>query len=364
MKTLLILGGNKDSKLICEVANQMGLHTIVIDRNPKCEARKIANVFLEASCYHEDEVISVINGFDIHGVICAGIDAPVVAAEVAYKRGLIGPSRWTAEHSKNKIKQLQLFEAYNHGRDRWNRINIPVWKLDNPFVDSWTEGVMVCKPADSRGARGVQRLLPGESWQEARDYASKFSTTGETIFEKWIDGMQLSSESLVQNGNVMWTAFSERNYDKLDKFKPYVIEDGGDMPPDIPLIHENDYTWKASVQLQMCIDALQFRTGTIKGDLVWDGQDIHIIEVATRLSGGGYCIPQIPLCWGVPFVELAIRLALGEQIEKPKPRFQQYVCQRYFISDGVTKHPERGDWIVTTGATRKEARENAKDLLD
>lgn len=364
MKTLLMLGGNKDSKLIGEVALQMGLHTIVVDKNPKCEAREIAKVFLEGSCYHEDEVISLINGFDIDGVICAGVDAPDVMAEVAHKRGLVGPSRWTAEHSKNKIKQLQLFEAYNYGRKWFDQINIPIWKIDNPFVESWTEGVMVVKPNDSRGARGVMRLLPGDSWQEARDYASKYSTTGETIFEKWIDGIQLSSESLVQDGRILWTALSERNYDKLDKFKPYVIEDGGDMPPDIPLVYENDYTWKADVQLQRCIDALMFKTGTIKGDLVWDGQNIHVVEVATRLSGGGFCIPQILLCWGVPFVELAIRLALGEQIQKPKPYFQSYVCQRYRFPDEVTKHPERGDWVVATGKTRKDARMSTKKLLD
>ncbi len=364
MQTLLLLGGNKDSRLIGEIAKEMGLHIIVADRNGNCEARSIANVFVEASCYHRDQILAAVHGFEIHAVLCAGVDAPHVMAAIAQWFDIIGPSKWTANHSMDKINQRKLFQNYNLNKPIWNQIHIPQWRIENPFIEDWLDGIMIVKPADSRGARGVMRLSPGDSWQEARDESAKSSPTGRTLFERWINGAQLSSESLIQDGKVLWTAYSERNYDKIDKYKPYVIEDGGDMPPDISLVYENDYTQKAHEQLQMCVDVLEFETGTLKGDLVWGGKDIHVIEVATRLSGGGYCEPQIRLCWGVPFVELAIKLALGKKIKRPKPYLKNRVCQRYQFSGNITKHPERGDWVVATGKSRKKARERAKEMLE
>ena len=365
MKTILFLGGDKNAWPIVDIAAKMGLKTIVVDGNPNAYTR--GNVFIEASCYHPDQVLSAINGFEIDAVLSAGTDTPHVMAAVAEARGIVGPSKWTAEHSIDKINQAELFSSHD--------ILIPKYKLEDPY--GLLDGPVVVKPADSRGARGVLRLMQGESWQEAKREAMKYSPTNRVIFQRWITGTQLSSESLVQDGKILWTAYSERNYDKLHIFAPHVIEDGGDMPPKIPVVYENDYEQICKEQLQKCVDALKFKTGTLKGDLVWDGLYCWVIEVATRLSGGGFCEPQIRLCWNVNFVKCAIKLALGEKLTVAhiwksdkhnytadiRPRFRNYVCQRYRFPKSVTMHPERGDYVIATGGSREEARMKAQEML-
>ena len=42
--------------------------------------------------------------------------------------------------------------------------------------------------------------------------------------------MQLSTESFILNNKCFTPAIAERNYSRLDQFKPYIIEDGGTIP--------------------------------------------------------------------------------------------------------------------------------------
>jgi hypothetical protein len=164
-----------------------------------------------------------------------------------------------------------------------------------------------------------------------------------------------------------WCSYSQRNYGRLEETHPYVIEDGGDMPPHIMAYFENDYQQKAEDQLQKCVDSMGLRSGTLKGDLVWDGYRIWVIEVACRLSGGSFCSNQIPDVWGVDFVGSAVKLALGETIYpgEIRPYLRRFMCQRFVVPTGTTCHPERGPGFIRYGQTRQQAVEAAeKDVRD
>jgi biotin carboxylase len=294
----------------------------------------------------------------LDAVICEGTDCPDVMAAVAKERRLVGPSYRTAEISMNKWMQKRLFADAG--------VRIPRWTAgDMVRDDTFKHLTLVVKPTTNRGSRGVMRVLPGEDLKAAISYAKQFDPREHTIVEQWIDGVQLSSESLVQDGKILYTAFSKRNYGRLDETHPFVIEDGGDMPPGIPVVHENDYTEKAETELQKCITAMGLRTGVLKGDLVWDGQNIWVIEVACRLSGGSFCSDQIPEVWGVDFVGMAVRLALGEKVYNGeiRPYFRRYMSQRFVIPEEAFDHTERGPGFIAFGKTRDEARLRAEEKV-
>ncbi|KKM20273.1 hypothetical protein LCGC14_1647160, partial [marine sediment metagenome] len=233
---------------------------------------------------------------------------------------------------------------------------------DNTKVSS----THVVKPVSNRGSRGVMRVLAGEYLDAAISYAEQYDPRKHTIVEQWIDGVQLSSESLVQDGKIIYTAFSERNYSRLEETHPFIIEDGGDMPPSILCVHENDYITKAGTELQKCVTAMGLRTGVLKGDIVWDGNNIWIIEVACRLSGGLFCSDQIPETWGVDFVGMAVRLALGERVYNGeiKPYFRRHTAQRFVFPPGISSHTERGPGVIHYGSTREEARQRAYTAIN
>ena len=62
------------------------------------------------------------------------------------------------------------------------------------------EGPLIVKPVDSRGARGVIRLGAGVDPEWAFAAARAESPTGRVMAERFLDGPQVSTESLVIGG--------------------------------------------------------------------------------------------------------------------------------------------------------------------
>ena len=356
---IAVLGGGKDSLGILRRIKQMGFKTLVFDKDKDAPAQEyLADHFVNISCYDPWHVLYYLKlqtAQTFSAVLCAGTDCPDVMAVVAKEQGLVGPSPRTAEISMNKWMQKKLFRDAN--------IRVPEW-IAGGNIRHGTDisSIHVIKPVSNRGSRGVMRLFPGDDILAAVNYAKQFDPREHTILEQWIDGVQLSSESLVQDGKIIYTAFSERNYGRLEETHPFVIEDGGDMPPDIIRIHENDYIEKAGAELQQVVTVMGLQTGILKGDLVWDGNNIWIIEVASRLSGGSFCSDQIPQTWGVDFIGMAVRLALGERIYRGeiRPFLRKHMAQRFVITPGIKSHPERGPGFIRYGAVRAIARYRAE----
>ena len=89
---------------------------------------------------------------------------------------------------------------------------------------------VVIKPVDNSGARGVQRLTAGMDIGAAFAYTKGFAYGGEVIAEKFIPGLQISTEGLFHDGGFYCTGFADRNYTRLDDAVPFMVEDGGDIP--------------------------------------------------------------------------------------------------------------------------------------
>ena len=356
---LVLLGGGIDSVSIVRRANEMGLETVIVDRVIPSNYR---GHWVKASCYHETETLAGLarwaSQYDARpsGVLCAGTDAPDVMAAVAQEYRLPGPSVETAFISKNKLRQLEAL--------RQAGVRVPETRIAIHPARYGMDTVLF-KPATSRGARGVQRfakdeLIPITAVQRAAEFGTP------VLVQQWIDGQQLSSESLVQNGEILWTAFADRNYARLEEFAPHVIEDGCDMPSEIPSFHERDWEAMAEEQLQKCVTAIGLQSGVLKGDLVWDGQCIHVIEVACRLSGGRMCSDITPEVWGVDFVGMAIRLALGDKIwpGEIRPYLRRHCSQRFSMGPHVTSHPERGPSVIGYGKDRADAQKSVARRLE
>ena len=355
--TILFLGGGSDAVPIVARGIAMGCRAIVLDYAADCPARYLADEFVLASCYDEMDALNAIGPLRFDAVMCAGVDAPHVAAAIAHEYRLPGASVETATMSRDKIAQSRALKD----------AGVPVpksWTGSRP--ERYDDGMMIVKPADSRGARGVFRV-PAYQMELVWQQAAKISPTGRVLYQEWVEGTQLSTESIIQDGRVLFTAIAERNYSRLEQFAPNVIEDGSDMPAN-ELGDPDAGGMRCAVEqaVSLCARAIGLTTGTLKGDLVWDGWRPVVIEVAARLSGGGFCSLMTPLSLNVDFVGLAIRQALGETVksEEIKPYFRQHVCQRFRFPSIVHSHPERGDFVLGFGESRDAARQDAARKLE
>ena len=396
MKTLWVVSGGTEALPGIQLAKKMGLHVVVSDMNPNAPGFSLADDVILASTYDVDATVAAAKRYHkeirpIDGVICIASDVPLTVTSVAEALGLPGIPVESAKVASDKIAMKVRFKEKG--------IAIP-WFREIYSFEHLSEMIqkrgfpLVIKPVDSRGARGVLRLNAAVDLQWAYNYALSASPTNRVMIEEYLDGPQISTEAILQNGVGITPGFTDRNYEYLERFSPYIIENGGHQPSTL------------SKQAQETISelaihagrALGVETGIIKGDMVYTDEGPKVIEVATRLSGGWFSTDQIPLATGVDFIGAAIHLALGESIALDEliPRYWNGVAIRYFfpppgrvvairnlekfrevtwihklvffvqpgdLIEEVTNHTKRAGCVITKGSTREEAILRANEVI-
>ena len=149
------------------------------------------------------------------------------------------------------------------------------------------------------------------------------------MIEKFIEGKQISSESIIYNNSHLTPGMIERNYEYMKKFSPFVIENGGQQPVSLSKKEINSIA-NLTVKAGKCLGV---KKGTVKGDIVINKGKPYIIELATRLSGGWMSSDQIKLATGVDILKIAIQIALGQKVDlkRKKIKKKKAVAIRYFF---------------------------------
>jgi len=344
-RTILIICGGIEAVHGIKRAKEMGLHVVVSDGSPNAPGFAIADDTLVASTYDVAATVAAAENYartkrPINGVLSIGADVPLTVASVAHALGLPGLSLKAAQVATDKLAMKEQLAAA--------RIPIPwfstVGSAQHLAALRKSRDVIV-KPVDSRGSRGVVRLTPDIDTVWAFEQAREISPTGRVMAEAYLDGPQVSTESVVVGKDILTPGFADRNYELLERYAPYFIENGGDQPSRLSPAIQDDV--RRTVALASI--ALGYDVGTIKGDVVVHRGRAHIIELAPRLSGGYFCTLEIPLNTGVDFVGVAIKAALGDRISHAEvtPKVQRPVVQRYLF-------PAPGRIVSITGV--EEAR--------
>lgn len=385
MKTILFIGGGRETVAAIEKAKQMNLRAVVADEDPACPCADIADQVIQEridKSLHIAQAAS-LNG-PIDGVICVASDFPASVAAVADELGLPGISLLSGWTASSKLEMKVRFLEHGLPTPRFHVVR------SGEHLKAIREAApcaIIIKPDDSRGARGVM-LLNGEidtitAYRECKSHSS----IGRVIAEEFLTGPQVSTEGLVTDGMYHSVSISDRNYGRLEEFAPYVIEDGGEIPTDLPSHVQADIVRV----MQRTAEAMKIENGPLKGDIVIHKGRAFIIEVATRLSGGYLSTHQIPYVYGVDLLGCVIRQALGENINPydlmpkysrdmsirflfPKPGIVRKIvgveevkglpdirlCEVFVkVGDQVGPyrcHPDRAGVVIASSSSRQKAR--------
>jgi biotin carboxylase len=396
-RTLWIVSGGAEAVPGIERARAMGLHVVVSDMNPAAPGFRAADEAIVANTYDADQTVAAAAAYHktkrpIDAVMCMAADVPLTVASVAAALGLPGISVESARLAADKLAMKQAFE----------RAGIPIpWFKALASIDDLRAVIaergfpLVLKPVDGRGARGVLRLTEQTDPGWAFSHATSQSRRGAVMVEEYLAGPQISTEGLLVDGEGTTCGFIDRNYEHLGTFAPYIVENGGEQPSALPLPAQR----RISSVAMDAGRAIGIVSGSVKGDMVWTDRGPYVIEIAARLSGGWMSTDQIPLGAGVDLIGCAIRLALGEKVpaEDIRPRWHRGVAIRYFfpapgrvaaiggaeafahvpwvhrlgffvepgeIVQPTTDHTKRAGFVITTGATREEAVDRARGVVD
>ena len=395
-KTLLIISGGIEAADAARRAREMGYYVVVSDRDHLAPGFQFADSRLIADVYGATETAAAAERFSrkirkIDGVICVAADAPVTAATVIGRLGLPGISLATAQLASDKLAMKRRFAECGVPVPWFSEIATPQ-ALQRIAIERGRD--LVIKPVDSRGSRGVQRVARVADLEKAFWFARSHSPSERVMVEQYLEGPQVSTESVVVDAKCFTPGFSDRNYEYLERYAPFFIENGGDLPSHL----SEAVQAKVRDVVARAAAALGVTSGTVKGDIVVHNGEPHVIELAARLSGGFFCTREIPLNTGVDFIGAAIKVALGESVtaQELTAKHSIPVVQRYAFPPAgqvicvegadearriagvndviVTAKPgdiipaagdkrPSGAMVLTTGASRDEALRAANDAL-
>jgi len=337
LKTILIIGAGPNQLPAIRLARQRGYSVLVTDMDPNAVGIKEADGFGIASTRDWEQTVKIAIELNrkhkIDGVMTLASESSVTVSNVAKALGLPGLDPELAWRSTHKGERIRAVER--------GGIPIPRYfgakSLDEALAAGETLGYpVVMKPADSAGSRGVRKINSPSEMTAAIEEIREISKQAEFLIEEFLTGTEHSIEGLVVDGEVFWTAFSDRNYDKKENYPPYFSEDGDTMPTSLTPSQLREMYDAATAG----VHALGINWGAVKGDIMYSARGPIVFEMATRLSGDYFCNVTTPLHNGINILETLMDMSLGLPVDRKSlaPKFNHGVALRYvWPSPGVVK---------------------------
>ena len=294
-------------------AREMNIGTIVIDGNCEAPGLKVADKSKNIDFSNLTVVYKYINSLldkdiNVCGVSTMGSDVPHLLAAISDKYNWNGPSIETGRLTTNKYYMKQKLSQ--------NGIPVPRFALINRFEEidkyweQWKCNMLVIKPTDRAGSRGVRLLNKKENIKRDYNYALSNSNIDEVMIEEYIEGHQISTETILYDDFCSTPGFADRVYQNMESFYPQIMENGGWVPSN----HSKSDIKNVKELVERASRALGIKRGVAKGDVVLHQQNgPMIIEIAARLSGGDFCESLVPLSSGINYVSDVIRMAIGKK---------------------------------------------------
>ena len=323
-KTVMIIGGGMMQTPAIRIAKRMGLRVAVIDYDPDSAGMRLADVPMAVSTRDlvksVEAAVSLRNDGGLDGVITVGTDASMTVAAVANALGLPGIPLEVAEAATNKSKMRRTFKEKG--------VPCPDFREVGSRADAFKAAgeigfPAVIKPCDNMGSRGVTKVEKIEEVDGAYRRALLNSSGGEVLYEEFLEGEELSIDSLVFDNRVHFTGIADR----IIEHPPYFVEMGHTLPSKTSRETQDE----ACQVMEMGIRALGIDLGAAKGDIKITPGGAKIVELAARLSGGFMSAYTFPLATGVNLIQGAIELALGARPSDLTPRFNRVSAERAII---------------------------------
>lgn len=287
-------------------AREMGIRTVVIDRDPLAPGLAVADVRSETDIIDVPAAVRIAREQQIDGVLTVASDIalPTVAA-VAETLGLSGIRPETALDATNKGRMREKFRDHNVAspvfirvnslqecRDACRRITLPV----------------VIKPADNAGSRGVSKVTRVREISDAYRHARSFSRTTEVLVEEFMDGKEIAVDAFISKKKLHVLAVS----DKIRTPPPYLL----DTSVIFPTRHTGtELEQILSLARDAAIGAISLDNCPLHMEIMITKNGPKAVELAARGAGFKVFTDILPRITGVDTLEASINLALGKEAD-------------------------------------------------
>lgn len=323
MKKILILGASIWQLPAIKTAKKLGLEVIVADMNPDAIGFKEEGVICEiVSTIDTEKVLAVAKKHRINGILTVASDMPMrTVATVCEEMGLVGISKETAFNATNKGAMRKSLAA--GGVPIPGFVEVGTKDAYMNAIETLSSPKIIVKPVDNAGSRGVSLLENRDNMEEihkAYDYAKENSRNGNVMVEEYMEGPEVSVETLSVDGVCHVIQIT----DKLTTGAPHFVEMGHNEPSMLPaeIKKQIEEITKAANK------AIGIEFGPSHTEVKITPSGLKIVELGARLGGDFITTNLVPLSTGVDMVECCIKIALGEKPDLEK-KFDKGSAIRY-----------------------------------
>lgn len=207
-KKLIILGGNPETGALVEVANGLGIHTIVVDPNPDAPAKRFAAEHYE------------IDGFDVDGIVTLARRRHVDGVLVGVADILVAPYYQICERlglpcyaSKSVVEAFCSKDGFRDSCRRFAVRDIPSYRVDPDVSHTDLSGVsfpVMVKPVDSGAGVGMRVCTSQTELVECISTALAHSKKGNFLVERYMSCDDMLAYYTFKDGTAFLSAIADR----------------------------------------------------------------------------------------------------------------------------------------------------------
>ena len=311
----------------------MGLRTICFSWPQGAVCKELCDVFYPVSITEKEEILRLCQAERIDGVCTIGSDvaAPTVAY-VAERMGLPGNSYEAAvrAHDKHRMREALVVAG----------VDCPKYIVESQKSKVESTGLelpLIVKPSDRSGSLGVKKIEQWEDLDAAVQEAERLSIAGEALVEEYIEGREISVETISQGGQ----HFDLQITDKVTTGAPHFVELAHHQPSSLsPEMQERIFAIT-----HRTLDALGLTDGAAHSEYkITASGRIVVMEIGGRMGGDFIGSHLVQLSTGYDFLQGVIEVALGQTIAPVKP---VHLCSGVYFLSAVT--PEVLPYITHAG---------------
>ena len=305
MKTFMLIGASRPNIPILMMAKEIGFVTIATDRNPKAAGLKIADISFVVGADETKELVKIALKHDVDCVYC-GTDLNFSTA-VIYNA--LGKQTFSAK--------VGLLSEY---KDMYRTIAQRYYAPLTPgyIVTSAPQAVkvfdelgsdVVIKAINLCSSQGIIRVTDETDIQAAYTNCVFLSGEKTVIVEKYIEGTVHDFNGLVVDGEFHACGIVDRGFQHDTK---HFIQDKTTCPTKLSVKVQNDMYFAMT---KFCSD-LGIVNSPVKGDFLYDGKNIYMLEFGPRFHGELGFLHIIPNAISVDAMRAYLKLNFTGRLDK------------------------------------------------
>lgn len=282
-RRVAVLGCGFPQRSYIRWLKEQGFFVIGIDGAETAAARSYCDAFVPISFTEVARVVEALAQYQPHAILSGGSDAAMKPwAEIAAQLGL--PCHVTPESVKPLTHKWTQKTALL-------RANVPTAEAyratDRREFDTAIDVLglpAVVKPVEGSGQRGVRCVFQSSecdaAWEAASTSSKNLNGVVEVMVERFLEGLEVSADSLTVNGKTIVAAVTER------VITAYPDVPGITFAEAYPAPISEEQTREIGDVVARGLSALGFQNGPTYAQLRLTRQGPYIIEIAGRFGGG------------------------------------------------------------------------------